>query len=414
MKNKIKIAVAGTGYVGMSLAALLAQHNSVTAVDVVAEKVDMINRGLSPIADREIEKALASGKLDLKATLNAEEAYKDALFVVIAVPTNYDEKTGYFDTHHIEDVVNLVLSVNPRATMVIKSTIPIGYTAKLRMQLEKLLGRKPRIIFAPEFLREGRALLDNLYPSRIIVGYDRNDASLAEDAVVYGNLVRQAAMVDDVPMRFMGTTEAEAVKLFANSYLAMRVAYFNELDSYAEVFGLNAQDIIEGVCLDGRIGEGYNNPSFGYGGYCFPKDTKQLRANFYGVEESLVSAIVESNAKRKSHIADMIANHLVRIGKEDGVIGFYRLAMKSGSDNARESAVWDIMRKLYGRGYRIVVYEPSCGNSSVLTYGTDTYLLEDDFERFKDRCALIVANRMDGELESVAEKVYTRDIYRNN
>jgi len=411
MLNKIKIAVAGTGYVGMSLAALLARHNSVVAVDVVAEKVDMINRGLSPIADKEIEEFLAKGLLDLRATLDAKEAYRDARFVVIAVPTNYDEKTGYFDTHHIEDVARLVLSVNTEATMVIKSTIPIGYTASLRVQLSKSLGITPRIIFAPEFLREGHALWDNLFPSRIIVGYDHVDARLEEDAKLYASLVKEGSYATgSVPVLMMSTTEAEAVKLFANSYLAMRVAFFNELDSFAELHDLSAGNIIEGVCYDSRIGQGYNNPSFGYGGYCFPKDTKQLRADFAKTTspQELIKAIVNSNVKRKQFIAERI---MAAAGTDKCVIGFYRLAMKSGSDNFRESAVWDIMDMLYHRGYKIVIYEPSLN-----IYG-DTYRdyeLQSNLELFKKECRVIVANRMSRELESVGDKVYTRDVFNNN
>lgn len=410
MNNKVNIAVAGTGYVGMSLATLLAQHNSVIAVDVVPEKVDMINLGMSPIADREIEKFLASGKLDLRATTNAEEAYKDARFVVIAVPTNYDEKTGYFDTHHIEDVVNLVLSVNQDATMIIKSTIPIGYTANLRMQYERTLGFKPRIIFAPEFLREGRALLDNLFPSRIIVGYDKKDVQLRKDATLFANLVRNGATSDNVPILKMGTTEAEAVKLFANSYLAMRVAFFNELDSYAEVMRLNTEDIISGVSLDMRIGAGYNNPSFGYGGYCFPKDTKQLLANYdkNGIPQELIRSIVASNKRRKAFIVHRICR---RLKGEVGTIGVYRLAMKSGSDNFRESAVWDIMRELQGCGHRIVIYEPTLEAYDGTFNGYDVL---NNFELFKADCDVILANRMDDELEGVKNKVYTRDVFNNN
>ena len=409
MKNKIKIAVAGTGYVGMSLATLLAQHNDVVAVDVVPERVDMINSGESPIADTEIESFLKSGRLNLTATLDAKEAYRNALFVVIAVPTNYNPATDYFDTHHIEEVVDLVLSVNPNATMVIKSTIPIGYTNLLRVQYESRLGRKPRIIFAPEFLREGRALRDNLYPSRIIVGYDHDDADLLrEDAIVFANLVRGGAIDKEVPILFMGTTEAEAVKLFANSYLAMRVAFFNELDTYAEVEGLDAKAVIDGVCYDPRIGTGYNNPSFGYGGYCFPKDTKQLLANYEHIPQSLIGAIVDSNATRKEHVADSISLRTIDMGD---TIGFYRLAMKSGSDNFRESAVWDIMDILHNRGYQIVIYEPTIVSYDGYYKG---YELNNNLSDFKTSCDLIVTNRFASELADVAGKVYTRDIYNNN
>lgn len=408
MNNKIKIAVAGTGYVGMSLATLLAQHNSVVAVDVVPEKVDMINLGKSPIKDDKIAEFLASGRLDLKATTDAKSAYRDARYVIIAVPTNYDERTGYFDTGHIEDVVRLVLSVNREATMVIKSTIPIGYTKKLRMRVKKEVGFMPNIIFSPEFLREGRALWDNLYPSRIIVGYDHTDARLGEDAIVYANLVLNGAMSIGVPILTMGTDEAEAVKLFANSYLAMRVAFFNELDSFAEVNGMNTKDIIDGVCLDPRIGTGYNNPSFGYGGYCFPKDTKQLRADFDLVPEVIVSAIVESNDRRKKFIVHRVCQ---KLKGEPGIVGIFRLAMKSGSDNFRESAVWDIMKELQGYGHRIVIYEPALEAYDGTFHG---YEVLNNLEAFKSECDLIISNRMDAELESVKDKVYTRDIYNNN
>lgn len=406
--NKVKIAVAGTGYVGMSLATLLAQNNEVVAVDILPKKVDMINRGESPIADKEIEFMLSSGKLHLKATLDAKSAYKDALFVVIAVPTNYDPDKNYFDTRHIEEVVDLVLSVNTSATMVIKSTIPIGYTVKLREQYKQKHGFKPRIIFAPEFLREGRALLDNFFPSRIIVGYDREDKSLREDALVFANLVAGGAKKKDIPILTMGTKEAEAVKLFANSYLAMRVAFFNELDTYAEAEGLNAGSVISGVSLDPRIGDGYNNPSFGYGGYCFPKDTKQLRANFEHIPQALVGAIVESNSKRKSFIAQRVAE--MAGPAHSATIGVYRLAMKSGSDNFRESAVISILRQLRGWGYKIIIYEPSVEKNEVL----DGYPVVNDIAAFKAISTVIVANRVNKELADVAHKVYTRDIYNNN
>ena len=391
----MKIAVAGSGYVGLSIAVLLAQHNSVTAVDIIPQKVEMINKRKSPIADNEIESYLSEKKLDLTATLDAASAYKNADFVVIATPTNYDSEKNYFDTSAVEAVIKLVIENNPDAIMVIKSTIPVGFTQKIR----KETGSK-NIIFSPEFLREGKALYDNLYPSRIVVGTDLNDSRLVEAAKTFASLLQQGAIKKNIETRFMGFTEAEAVKLFANTYLALRVSFFNELDTYAELKGLNTQQIIDGICLDPRIGTHYNNPSFGYGGYCLPKDTKQLLANYENVPNNLIQAIVDSNQTRKNFITNQI------LAKSPKVVGVYRLTMKANSDNFRQSSIRDVMKLLRGEGVKIVVYEPTLSDNSF-----EGFEVIHDLTEFKKISDVIVANRYNSELDDVSEKIYTRDIF---